>query len=137
MPLTLNLVRACALAMTALHHLVTLAWGVIATRAIHRSGANTGAMARSPRRQPIRVSIVLPAFNESILVVTAVQNALQQDWPEFEVIVVNDGSSDDTLSGTRRSVRPGRGSEHPQGGLVCERVLSKRRSRTFPASYRC
>jgi cellulose synthase/poly-beta-1,6-N-acetylglucosamine synthase-like glycosyltransferase len=44
------------------------------------------------------VSILLPAFNERLTIVTAVQSLLQLSYSDFEVIVVNDGSEDETLN---------------------------------------
>lgn len=43
------------------------------------------------------VSIVAPAFNEGLTIVNNVNSLLAQDYPIFEVIIVNDGSKDDTL----------------------------------------
>lgn len=43
-----------------------------------------------------RVSIVIPAFNAERWVSRAIDSALVQDWPDVEVIVINDGSTDDT-----------------------------------------
>lgn len=42
------------------------------------------------------VSIVIPVFNGSDYVREAIDSALAQTWPSVEVIVVNDGSTDDT-----------------------------------------
>lgn len=44
------------------------------------------------------ISIVVPAYNEEQVIVDCVQSFLQLDYPEFEVIVVNDGSTDQTLT---------------------------------------
>jgi cellulose synthase/poly-beta-1,6-N-acetylglucosamine synthase-like glycosyltransferase len=44
------------------------------------------------------VSIIVPAYNEGAALTDAVRSLLALDYPEFEVIVVNDGSSDDTLA---------------------------------------
>ena len=44
------------------------------------------------------ISIVVPAYNEDQIIVDCVQSFLQLDYPEFEVIVVNDGSTDQTLT---------------------------------------
>lgn len=44
------------------------------------------------------ISIVVPAYNEDQVIVDCVQSFLQLDYPEFEVIVVNDGSTDQTLT---------------------------------------
>ena len=49
----------------------------------------------SPETPP--VSVLIPAYNESGVIVQAVTGALQLDYPSFELIVINDGSRDDTL----------------------------------------
>lgn len=43
------------------------------------------------------VSVIAPAYNEQVNIVTNVHSLLNLDYPNFEVIIVNDGSSDDTL----------------------------------------
>ena len=43
------------------------------------------------------ISIVMPAYNESASIITACKAMLQLEYPEFEVVVVNDGSKDNTL----------------------------------------
>ena len=43
------------------------------------------------------VSIIAPAFNESETIVYNVLSLLSQKYPKFEVIIVNDGSTDNTL----------------------------------------
>ncbi|MGC8891286.1 MAG: glycosyltransferase family 2 protein [Candidatus Saccharicenans sp.] len=44
------------------------------------------------------VSIIAPAFNEENSIVQSVSNLLSLDYPAYEVIVINDGSTDETLS---------------------------------------
>ena len=43
------------------------------------------------------VSIIAPAYNEERTIVDNVKSLLGQDYPSFEVIIVNDGSTDKTL----------------------------------------
>jgi cellulose synthase/poly-beta-1,6-N-acetylglucosamine synthase-like glycosyltransferase len=43
------------------------------------------------------ISLVVPAYNESKSIVTSIKALLQLEYPDFEVVVVNDGSTDDTL----------------------------------------
>lgn len=43
-------------------------------------------------------SVLIPAYNEAIGIVESVRGMLTVDYPEFEVIVINDGSADDTLA---------------------------------------
>lgn len=44
------------------------------------------------------VSVLMPAFNEEATIRTSVRSMLQLQYPEFEVVVINDGSSDRTLA---------------------------------------
>ena len=43
------------------------------------------------------ISIISPAYNEGATIVESVEGLLALEYPAFEVIVVNDGSTDDTL----------------------------------------
>jgi cellulose synthase/poly-beta-1,6-N-acetylglucosamine synthase-like glycosyltransferase len=43
------------------------------------------------------VSIIAPAYNEANTIVDNVKSHLLQEYPKFEVIIVNDGSKDNTL----------------------------------------
>jgi len=42
------------------------------------------------------VSVIIPAYNEEISLETAIKSALAQDFPDKEIIIVNDGSIDGT-----------------------------------------
>ncbi len=43
------------------------------------------------------ISVIAPAFNESVTIVQNVRSLLTFNYPKFEVIIINDGSTDDTL----------------------------------------
>ncbi|MEO6187675.1 MAG: polysaccharide deacetylase family protein [Ginsengibacter sp.] len=43
------------------------------------------------------VSIIVPAYNEEVNAVKTVQNLLQQNYPDFEIIFIDDGSKDSTF----------------------------------------
>ncbi|MBL4620964.1 MAG: glycosyltransferase family 2 protein [Immundisolibacteraceae bacterium] len=43
------------------------------------------------------VAIIVPAYNEGTGIVSSVRSLLQQEYGSFEIIVINDGSSDNTL----------------------------------------
>jgi len=49
------------------------------------------------------ISILIPAYNEEINITETVRNAAQVSFPEFEVIVINDGSTDQTLDKLREA----------------------------------
>jgi cellulose synthase/poly-beta-1,6-N-acetylglucosamine synthase-like glycosyltransferase len=48
-------------------------------------------------RFPGKVSIIVPAYNEEINAVKTLQNLLMQDYPDYEIIFVDDGSKDKTF----------------------------------------
>jgi glycosyltransferase involved in cell wall biosynthesis len=48
------------------------------------------------------VSILIPAYNAEKWIAYTVQSALAQTWPCTEIIVVDDGSRDQTLDVARR-----------------------------------
>lgn len=55
-----------------------------------------GAVMRSPATPGI--SILVPAYNESANVVESVRSLLFLNYPQYEIVVVNDGSTDETLA---------------------------------------
>src|SRR5713101_7149723 len=55
----------------------------------------------SPFTPPI--SVVVPAHNEEMFIIDSVRALLALDYPSLELIVVNDGSRDNTLAELKRS----------------------------------
>ena len=51
------------------------------------------------------ITIIAPAHNEESSIRVAVRNLLELDYPQLEVIVVNDGSNDRTLEEMREEFR--------------------------------
>ncbi|HTS88483.1 MAG TPA: glycosyltransferase [Gemmatimonadales bacterium] len=51
------------------------------------------------------LTMVVPAFNEEVTIVDSVTNLINCDYPRFEVVVVNDGSSDRTLAVLKQAFR--------------------------------
>ncbi|WP_245719374.1 glycosyltransferase family 2 protein [Pelagirhabdus alkalitolerans] len=52
----------------------------------------------NPVYEPIRVSIIVPTFNASNYVETAIRSLFNQTWTNIEIIAVDDCSQDDTLA---------------------------------------
>jgi cellulose synthase/poly-beta-1,6-N-acetylglucosamine synthase-like glycosyltransferase len=51
------------------------------------------------------VSVLVPAYNEEATIGASVRSMLQLEYPEFEIIVINDGSRDGTMEALRREFR--------------------------------
>lgn len=78
-------------------HTVTL---VLAAIEIERYGSRLlDSTLRRTVRSPLArgISVIVPAFNESAGIIDSVRSLLAIEYPLFEIVVVNDGSSDDTL----------------------------------------
>ncbi|MCP5027340.1 MAG: glycosyltransferase family 2 protein [Actinomycetia bacterium] len=85
---------------TIVHYLAMAAYGALSRRMIRRARPSTRLPARSSVDKAgalAGVTMIMPAYNEEAVIVDTVTGALGQDHPDIEVIVVNDGSKDDTL----------------------------------------
>jgi hypothetical protein len=58
------------------------------------------------QKDPPLLSVIIPARNEEAVIARAVRSALAQDWPNLEVLVVNDASEDQTH---QRALEAGQG----------------------------
>ena len=43
------------------------------------------------------ISVIAPAFNEGVTIISNVRSLLTLNYPKYEVVLINDGSTDDTL----------------------------------------
>ena len=75
--------------------LLVLGWRAISTYVRRRRLIDYDEIARSPLTMPI--SMVVPAYNEGPVIVDSVRALLGARYPTLEVVVVSDGSTDDTL----------------------------------------
>jgi cellulose synthase/poly-beta-1,6-N-acetylglucosamine synthase-like glycosyltransferase len=65
--------------------------------------ADYEAVAKSHFTFPI--TVLVPAYNEAAGVIDSVRSVLSLDYPQHEVIVINDGSTDDTMERLRQEFR--------------------------------
>ncbi|MEW6347591.1 MAG: glycosyltransferase [Thermodesulfobacteriota bacterium] len=73
--------------------------------------------------RPVLVSVVIPTYNRAHLLMRAVESVRRQTFRDFELIVVDDGSSDGTselLEGLSADVQSFR---HPNRGVAAARNL--------------
>jgi cellulose synthase/poly-beta-1,6-N-acetylglucosamine synthase-like glycosyltransferase len=97
----LQVFGVCAIAYFAALNLTYIAFTGLAWRSIMghlraRRFSGAGEALASPLTPP--VSMLLPAYNEEAGIVEAVHSLLSLRYPEHEVIVVNDGSTDATVA---------------------------------------
>lgn len=77
---------------------------------LHVSPLSAAGARQVDRRARVRmtdlVSILIPAYNSARWLEECVGSALAQTWPRKEIIIVDDGSKDDTLAVARRFEGP-------------------------------
>jgi cellulose synthase/poly-beta-1,6-N-acetylglucosamine synthase-like glycosyltransferase len=94
----LNLVMlAYLLVMMLVYQVLTMiGWYAVNDYVRRRPLRDYGFVARSQLTMP--VSILAPAYNEARVIAPAVSALLESQFGQLEVIVINDGSTDDTLA---------------------------------------
>ncbi|HET8903627.1 MAG TPA: glycosyltransferase [Saccharospirillum sp.] len=78
------------------------------------------------------VTVILPAFNEERIITTAVMSALQLEYSEIEVMVVNDGSTDRTLAVLQEAFDLEFQPQPVRLQVPCQPIRGLYRSRQYP-----
>lgn len=78
------------------------------------------------------VSILAPAYNEEQSVIDSTRSLLNLEFSDYEVIVINDGSKDETLERLIKHFRMHRISRHIPPLLDCKPIKNVYGSRTHP-----
>lgn len=73
---------------------------------------------------PPKVSVIIPAYNSSRYLAETIESVLAQSYREFEVIVVDDGSTDETLAVAQRFAPTVRALTKANGGPASARNLA-------------
>lgn len=78
------------------------------------------------------VTIIAPAFNEELTCIGAVQSLLMLRYPDYEIVLVNDGSQDRTLDRLADHFELTPAPRFPTASLETAHVRGVYRSRTYP-----
>jgi cellulose synthase/poly-beta-1,6-N-acetylglucosamine synthase-like glycosyltransferase len=104
MTTALTIVVLACFAYLLLVTLIAVAFLVIGAfeNAVRKHDAESNDFATlESSRFTIPVSVIVAAYDEEVVIEATIASLLAFDYPEFEVVVVNDGSSDETLERVR------------------------------------
>ena len=68
-----------------------------------------------------RISFVIPAYNEEMVIVRTIRSVLQSDYSNIRVIVIDDGAAGAADAGQRRIGRSALARDVPAGGGIVRR----------------
>jgi biofilm PGA synthesis N-glycosyltransferase PgaC len=85
------------MALAVLSFFVLLRWCAVQTMAFVASYRQQDGHKHPPGSWPF-VSILVPAYQESGTIQSALRSLIELDYPAFEIIVIDDGSADDTYA---------------------------------------
>lgn len=100
--------------------LISSGWQVVRGYVRLRPLRDYGYVARSPLSLP--VSILMPGYNEEQTIVEAVRSLLNSQYGIYEVVLVNDGSTDRTLAVVREAFDLVQMERVPRSGLPTSRI---------------
>jgi cellulose synthase/poly-beta-1,6-N-acetylglucosamine synthase-like glycosyltransferase len=78
------------------------------------------------------VSLIVPCFNEATIIATTIRNLLRLRYPQFEIIVVSDGSTDGTIRLLGESFALRRIDRSGRRIIPSAEILSVHESEMFP-----
>lgn len=110
-----------------------VAFGALRRYARRLDSVDVGELIRSAGAPPI--TVIAPAYNEEAICVEAVRSLLLLEYPEYEILVVNDGSTDRTLDRLTEAFDLVPALRVPTADLPTEAVRGVFRSRQEPALW--
>ncbi len=93
-PVSLFVITVAAIQNLIYSLQLVIAYFVLHSRTYVRGSARTWQMLSQTTRP---ISLLVPAYNEAATIIENIRSLLALHYPNFEVIVINDGSTDQTL----------------------------------------
>ncbi len=78
-------------------YLILGAISIMLARKYLRSNESTNYFGLLQSPEAPKISIIAPAFNEELTIVDNIRSMMSLQYPDYEVVLVNDGSKDNTL----------------------------------------
>lgn len=117
--------------LQVLLQLVQLVIALVAIRNSDRNQDNTYLRAQSSGVAP-PITLLVPAFNEAMTIASSLDALLRLDYPRYEIIAINDGSTDGTLDVLAQEFDLERTDSVVQKNIPHERIKAVYRSKLFP-----
>ncbi len=115
---------------TAYISMLLLAFSAIKRHSHHTQSMEKGNTFRSPFTKP--VSLLVPIYNEELSIIGSVKSLLQLQYPQYEVILINDGSTDNTLVQILKSFDLKKTKNVFRKQLPCQDIRGIYESSTYP-----
>jgi len=115
---------------TAYISMLLLAFSAIKRHSHHTQSMEKGNTFRSPFTKP--VSLLVPIYNEELSIIGSVKSLLQLQYPQYEVILINDGSTDNTLAQVLKSFDLKKTKNVFRKQLPCQDIRGIYESSTYP-----
>lgn len=78
------------------------------------------------------ISVLIPAYNETLVIENCLMGILNADYRNLEVLFINDGSTDDTLATFHKHLKLTKTSKPKQGVLDHKKIKDVYRSQKYP-----
>lgn len=98
----------------------------------HKQRETLGQLTSRFSNLEVPVSLLIPAYNEEATVVATVRSLLQLNYSHFEIVVINDGSSDRTLEELKKAFDLRVFPEVVRRRLATQPIRGVYRSGTYP-----
>lgn len=135
MNVILNIINVTSIILLVYFFAVSAIYIVLIILSAHRLEKSADAAEngiRLPGRYVKPISVIVPAYNEQETIIDNIASLLNLNYPVYEIIVVNDGSRDETLSRIIEHFHLRRTRMVPELKLHCNDIIATYASFSIP-----